>query len=540
MASSTYIDIGGEFIAGNQYLENEPFVTSGLYWYMEGHAARSVTDAQLFPLDAIVERAAFEIQATAPGVNVRFSDVDEITVRSGEALTSGKSAVVVDFHGLTTVKNLNPGLGAALHGVYVWTGTDWQDKGTSPGEFASEKVLMEFDTDALSIVSDSGSATLPASPGNVEMLLDGVVVWTSRQGGEIIDGGWRIDKTDLVRQTVARLKESAAAGENAVSMRLELRSDALADLELVPSVDISRVHRVVFSNGPSRNLPTAGEGPLSLDLPLPEVSTTWEVDLVKLRAAGSVGPERTQPAVGPEFTNAAKLCLSPGRTVLLRLPDVLVTRFDTIGGIRVPVVADGGTGELGGQLLGTDRAGNPVEPIAGASLTPVSVPSGDTPSWTTLSLPEPLDVSTGPFWVELIVSYGELVCPLTHATETDPAAPGAPVRRRLPGGGSTPLTQFPAEEVAELFGALRVVGEANPNSPIDALTLNLEHPTTGEIDDTVAVGGTPTADGVSMHLQMPTPAVPAAPALHLVGSTAMAGDFTFDQIDVIYREEETP
>jgi hypothetical protein len=278
---------------------------------------------------------------------------------------------------------------------------------------------------------------------------------------------------------------------------------------------------------------------VSIALPLPTESSNWSVDTVEVRAAASVGPERTQPARGPDFTGNAKLCLTAGRSVLMRLPDPIVSRFATIMGIRVPIVADGSPGEVGGRMLGVRAdSDDPGEPIDGAVLTPVSVAAGAEPQWTTLELPEGLDVAGGPFWVELIVGYGDLVCALTHNDGGHATAPGALVHHRLPGGGSRPLTQFRPAELGALYGAVRIVGEADPNSPIDALTLNVEHPATGELDETVEVGATPTADGADMLLKLQSSAHPQTTSLQLVGATAVGGAFTFDQIDVIYREED--
>ncbi len=540
--ASIYTQENGSFIVTNEhYALGYQAYGELAYATVAGSAARTVADAQLFPLDAIVEKALFSIVAKAPR-NVSLANVAEIEVRSGQGATiapAPTAAVVVDFGTLTTVKDLNPGAATAT-AVYMWTGTDWKRNLSPAAEFASQRVLLEFGQNVTAAqVKQNGSVTLPAAPGNLELLLDGVAVWTNRQGGEEITNGWLVDKTDLVRQTLTRLKSAAQVGETAVSLRVELRSDVLADLTLAPDIDVSRVHRVVFPNGPSRSVDNAAEGPVAIVLPLPEPSTTWSVDVVQVRTAASVGPERVQPAQGPGFTSSAKLCMAPGRSVLMRLPDVLVSRFDSIRGIRIPIAADGGAGEIGGRLLGVNAGDDgPGEPIEGAVLAPVAVPAGETQQWTTLELPEGLDASLGPFWIELIVSYGDLVCALTHNDDTDVAAPGALVHHRLPGGGSRPLTQFRPEELGALFGTVRIVGEADPNAPIAALTLNVEHPATGALDPTVEVGVTPTSDGADVYLKLQSPAKPQTPSLQLVGATAVGGAFTFDKIDVIYREED--
>jgi hypothetical protein len=137
------------------------------------------------------------------------------------------------------------------------------------------------------------------------------------------------------------------------------------------------------------------------------------------------------------------------------------------------------------------------------------------------------------------VSYGDIVCAMTHSADVDMVAPGAVIHRRLPGGGSRPLTSFNSDELAPLFAPVRIVGEAGPNTPIDALLLNLEDPSSGDIDPSVEIGVTPTSDGVAMFLKLPSPASPATPSLELVGATAVGGMFTFDEIDVIYQEGGT-
>ena len=537
--ASIYTQQDGGFVATNAYLAQEyQAFTAGInFILLSGSAARSVSNAQEFPLDAIVERATFDIQARAPDFVVPLIGVDEISVRSAKGPETS-NAVVVDFGTLTTVKDLNPGSGRHVTGVYMWTGTEWKLNESPEAEFASQRVLLEFDGSvSASDVKDEGSVVLPGAPTTLELLVDGMAVWTDRHGGEEIPDGWRVDKTDLLRQALTRLKSTAAVGDTGVSLRVELRSDVLADLTLVSDIVISRVHRVVFPNGPTRTVDIDTEGPVTVSLPLPEAATSWFVDMVQVRASASVGSERVQPAQGPDFTDDATLQLSRGRSILVRLPDILTSRYATISGIRVPIVADGTEGELGGRFLGSrPDAGGPGAPIEGAVCTPVSVPPGEAPVWTTLSLPDNLDVSDGPFWVELIVSYGDIVCALTHSVDADAVAPGAVIHRRLPGGGSRPLTSFNSDELAPLFAPVRIVGEAGPNTPIDALLLNLEDPSSGDIDISVEIGVTPTSDGVAMFLKLPEPASPSTPSLELVGATAVGGVFTFDEIDVIYQE----
>ena len=541
--ASIYTQIAGGFIAINEHLvtQYQAFPGDIRFDLVSGRAARMVSDARQFPMDAIVQSAIFEIRARAPGPNVQFAGVDEISVRDAAAIRTNRSAVVIDFGTLTTVKDLNPGAERVADRAYMWTGTDWKRNLSPKAEFASERVLLEFkDLISASQVEASGSVTLPGAPTNVELLLDGIAVWTNRQGGEEITDGWRVDKTDLVRQVLTRLKSASLVGDTSASLRVELRSDALADLTLLPEIEISRVHRVVFPNGLTRTVDNVTEGPLTVSLPLPQAATSWFVETVQVRASASVGPERVQPAQGPEFTEDATLGLSRGRSILLRVPDILTSRFATISGVRVPIVAGRSAGELGGRMIGTKAdSSDPGAPIEGAVCTPVSIPAGITPMWTTLDLPDSIDVSEGPFWVELIVSYGDLVCALTHNDDSDPVAPGAVIHRRLPGGGSRPLTSLRNDEIAPLFGAIRVVGEAGPNTPIDALLLNVEDPSSGDIDPSVEIGVTPTSDGVAMFLKLPNPTSPSAPSLELVGATAVGGVFTFDEIDVIYQETGT-
>jgi hypothetical protein len=540
--ASTYTQQDGGFIATNEYLapQYQAYAAGIIYAFISGRAARSVSDVQEFPLDAIVGNAIFDVKARAPGSNVPFADVSEISVRDADGIGED-DAVVVDFGTLTTMKNIYPGPGNVILRLYTWTGTDWRWNPSPQAEFASQRVLLEFeDSVSAEQVEETGSVTMPGAPSNIEMLLDGIVVWTDRQGGEVITDGWRIDRTDLVRQALTRLKTASVVGDTSVSLRVELRADVLADLTIVPDIEISRVHRVVFPNGPIRTIDNSAEGPVTVSLPLPEAATSWSIDMVQVRAAASLGPERVQPARGPDFTDDAKLGLKRGRSIMLRLPDTLTSRFATISGIRIPIVGEGSEGELGGQILGAraDLAG-PGAPIEGGGLTPVSVPSGEVPVWTTLELADDLDVSDGPFWVELIVSYGDLVCALTHKEDSDPVTPGAVIHRRLPGGGSRPLTSFDSQDIAPLFGAVRIVGTAGPNTPIDALLLNLEDPSSGDLDELVEIGVTPISDGVAMFLKLPNPAVPASASLQLVGATAVGGVFTFDEIDVIYQEAGT-
>lgn len=533
----------GDFAVTNVYANYLGYVISTAALPVEDDVAKSrIFDIPLSP-DASVEHASFTVTAAAPEGVVPLPNVAE--VRSSEPELSSAEAIVIDFGQLTDISDLS--LPAVPRRFYRWNGTSWEDEGAGISELGTERLLVEFnsgDAPSVSEVLDSGTVRLPARPSGLELLVDGTVVWSERQGGPEPEGGvttgvgFVVDRTFEVQEAARRLRSATSDPSADIGVRVEFRAAYPGKLTLHRDVRIRRSHIVAFPNGSSRSLERSEEGPFSVELPLPDASVEWLLDQVELTVRGSSSAERVQPASGPSFTSDANLSLTPARSVLLSLPDGLVDRFATLTGIRLALSGGSSAGEVGGRLLAAVDSAGPGEPVEGAELTPATVAASDAPTWTTLSFAAPVPSVSGPYWLELLVSYGDLTLQLTNSPPTDPDAPGARIHRRLAGGGTRPLT--PIVELGPVHAAMRAVGVPDPNAPLDALELNIVLPNqdADTIDPTVAVGVTPIGEGVPVLLGLPGDITPAGNALELVGAAAASGSFTFDQITLTYHEPE--
>jgi hypothetical protein len=153
-------------------------------------------------------------------------------------------------------------------------------------------------------------------------------------------------------------------------------------------------------------------------------------------------------------------------------------------------------------------------------------------AWRTLGFAAPVELpeptSAVAAWVELQVSYGTVECALTLASPNDVTAPGAPLLRRLPGGGTDELTTVPA--IGVLRAAVRLVGTPDREHPIPAVTLSVPRSAT-------EIGVTPNADNLLAVLGLAQPVVPTGtPAVELSAVVASAGSLTVDTVQVAYRE----
>jgi hypothetical protein len=506
-------------------------------------ASSRVLEIPLAP-DATIEHASFTVRAAAPAGLVALADVAEVRAADAES-SATRYAVVIDFGRLTSIADLS--VGTTPFRYYRWNGTSWESEGDRFSELGTERLLVEFeDLVAVQDVVADGTVRLPARPTGLELLVEGTVVWSEQQGGPPPQGGvtagvgFVVDRTVEVQEAVRRKRAATADPKADISVRVEFRTAYPGDLALEPEVRVRRSHVVAFPNGPTRTVERDGEGSLVLDLPLPDTSGSWLVGQVDVTVRATVGAERVQPAEGPSFTPDASLSLTPSRTVMIRLPDGLVGRFATVNGVRLPL---SGGGEIGGRLLASTapagETGAPGEPVEGAVVTPITVPAGDVAAWTTIPLAAPIPAAGGPYWLELAVSYGDVTLQLTESPADDAGAPGAVVHRRLAGGGTKQLTAI--AQLGQLHAAVRIVGTPDANAPINALSLNILLPdaeTGGGVDPAVAVGVTPTADGVPAELGLPGAITPVANTLTLVGTAAVAGSFTFDRITVVYYEPE--
>jgi hypothetical protein len=458
--------------------------------YVPKDGALEVESLVSLPDDARLERATFAIAASPSGLTDAVSVAD---VRAGDG-----DSVVVDFGRMVTVSGVwLTGAARDVQSVARWTGSLWSgidDNAASFPEVTTQKLLVRTtgSGDVEEEFRAHGGVWLEAQPTSLELVVDGATVWFERQGSapdllatdpsgnSVVPGvsgaiAYATDRTDAVREAFAKAR--SVEGRRQVSVRL--RAATPGRLELNASISTLFEQPIIFgSNSRSSTIQAGDEGTRTLELrgPFSPADQTREVALT---ISGSFGPERVEPVDGPPVDADAALMLAAGRTVLFGLPVSLSGLFGQLQALRLQLDSPGG-GEVAGRLLAATGAGaGPGDPLAKGELPPLQVPAGHS-GWLTLafkdavSLPGPngADVVA---WLELVPSYGEITCALT--TSTDPAAPGAPVLRRLPGGGTKGLSLLREPDgsglAAPLYAAMRVVGLPGKKDRRPALAVNV-------------------------------------------------------------------
>jgi hypothetical protein len=199
----------------------------------------------------------------------------------------------------------------------------------------------------------------------------------------------------------------------------------------------------------------------------------------------------------------------------------------------------------------SDTGGRPGDDIPDGTFSALTVPAG-LQRWATLCLAQPLATGEilGPApspgaetsgssvaaWLELQLSDGEIECSLTRSPVTEARAPGAPLRRRLPGGGTSPLTVIEGFEPLNL--AFRLAGRPGPAGLLPAVGLGVASGPLPAGEPPAAVGIDPGADDIAV-------AIPMDPPLPTTGSTLLtavvnaAGSLTLDTVRVLYAEAGT-
>lgn len=488
--------------------------------------------------DARLERATFAIGAS-PGLGTRAASV--ATVREAPAPTPADSGCVVDFGRMVTVSGFwLEHASMSVKSVRSWTGAAWapRDLPVTGGEFPdvlTERLLVTSASngDLVDEVTKYGAVMLPATPASLELLVDGTTVWFERQGGTTglttdVPGTstYAVDRTDAVKEALSRVQP--ATGERRVTVTLRAASPGA--LALQPTVSMLHEHRVTFgTNASTHTIDALSEGMHQVALGKPFASGD-QIREVSLTLRGSFGTERVEPVAGPPLDAAAHLVLSGGRTVLLGVPAVLVELFGEVKGIRLRLTSPEG-GELAGRLLGVDQSGLPGDPLPGGEIAPLSIPAR-TDDWVTISPASPVPVSGaapagGPvaLWVELVSSYGSVTCGLTHSTAS--SAPGARILRRLPGGGTRPLTLLgPASDPQSTsYAALRVVGLPGRKELRPAVSLAV---------GTATAPADPTDEDVAVVLGLGTGIGPVAGEVPLALRIAAPGTVTLADVRVAY------
>jgi len=229
-------------------------------------------------------------------------------------------------------------------------------------------------------------------------------------------------------------------------------------------VSMLHEHNVTFgssSHSSTIEAPEEGTRTLVLNGPFTPADAVREIAMT---LTGAFGAERVEPVDGPPVDSDAELVLGAGRTLMFGVPASLASLFGELQAVRLLLRSERG-GEIAGRLLSAVGAdGHPGDPVKGAELAPMPVPAQPA-GWFTIALPKavPLVVPDGSpvaAWLELVPSYGEISCALT--TSTLPEGPGAPVLRRLPGGGTKRISSLQSaadpSQTTTLYACLRVVG----------------------------------------------------------------------------------
>lgn len=491
-----------------------------------------------------LDRAVFAIAASPGGSTVATSVA---TIRASSVPDDQSSrGCTIDFGRLVTVSGLElSGADLDVDQVFPWTGVGWgtADLGTGPfAEILTERLLVTTadSGDLEEAVRDHGTVGLPAQPTGLELLVDGTTVWFERQGGTaglavpqgvdaqpVVAGAvtYVVDRTEAVREALARARPHG--GQRSVTV--VLRGTTPGRLSLQPAVSLLHEHQVSFgASSHSVTLDAAEEGtrPVVLGKPFQAGDSIRKITLT---VRGSFGPERVEPVDGPPLDQDSQLLLSSGRTMLFGIPGPLAALFGELQAVRLHLGSEKG-GELAGRLLAADASGRPGEPVRDGRVPPVSVPPAD-PGWFTVPFdaPVPLPETAGEtaIWLELVATYGAVTCGLTYST--DPAAPGAPVLRRLPGGGTQPLSQFLGDP-APLRAALRIVGLPGDREPRPAVMVSvLDNPD-------VTAPADPTSEEVGLVLGYGEGIAHVDGVVPLSVRIAAPGSVTLDDVVISYRK----
>ncbi len=516
-------------------------------YFVPAVAAIEVETRVSLPDGARLERATFGVAASPSDYTLVGSVA---TVRSGDGGTC-----VIDFGRMVTVGGIE--IRGSEHDIVSasrWTGATWASVGTDASSFnevTTEKLLVKVTgTGIEAAVRDDAGVWLRAQPTSLELVIDGTTVWFERQGSapDLVGSHDRddaagvtgaveygVDRTDALRDAFARARSVAGKREVTVKVR------AATPGKLSLSVDVSMLHEHPVTFGTSSHSTTvdaADEGTRTLILDGP-FSPQDEVREVALTLTGSFGPERVEPVDGPPVDDEAELILGAGRTLLFGIPAPLSGLFGEVQGVRLLLASERG-GEIAGRLLaavGVD--GQPGDSVDGAQLSPVQVPARHS-GWFTLTLPEAValsvpEASPVAAWLELVPSYGEIGCALT--TSTAPDAPGAPVRRRLPGGGTKPISSLRStvdpSQTTTLYACLRLVGLPGQGDPRPAVAVSVPSGTGVALAD-------PTGDGLRVVLGLGSGIPAPGGQVPLAIRIGTSGSVTADDVVVAYEKGTTP
>ena len=528
----------------------EPFLIDIVSYLVPAVAAVEVETRVSLPDGARLERATFGI-AASPSNDTLVGSV--ASVRAGD-----DSSCVVDFGRMVTVGGF--GFDDGVHDVSAisrWTGSTWTwvgEDASSFNEVTTERLLVTV-TGGGSIetaVRDHAGVWLGAQPTSLELVVDGTTVWFERQGsapdlvtkgtdgtdtvaGVTGDVQYGVDRTDALREAFAKAR--SVDGKREVTVKL--RAGTPGKLSLNADVSMLHEHAVTFgTSAHSSTIDAPDEGTRTLMLVGP-FTPSDQVREVALTLTGAFGPERVEPVDGPPVDDEAKLILGAGRTLMFGVPSSLAALFGALQGVRLLLASERG-GEIAGRLLTAVGAdGHPGDPVKDAQLAPVQVPARQD-GWLTLTLPKavPLALTEGSpvaAWLELVPSYGEISCALT--TSTAPDQPGAPVLRRLPGGGTKPISSLQStadpSQTTTLYACLRVVGLPGQRDPRPAVAVSVPQGSGVALAD-------PTGDVLRVVLGLGAGIAAQSGQVPLTIRVGASGSVTADDVVVAYKKGSTP
>jgi len=508
------------------------------------------------PAGAIIETARFAVAVDPPGRSL-IGDVAE--VRTADPGAASDDQLVIDFMTMQTISEIEMSLGQpGLMVLHPWVGTEFSGAGTFSAadlgsrrmtfpEIQTERLLVDLAETATPDALAAGEVVLPAPPHSVEILINGVRAWFSPIGSgsprehppEVSGSHSFADVVDLTIPLQLALDADGA-------VEVELRASSPGQLQFAASpLRFFRTHDVVFSEGPTRTVAAPEEGIYEVDLPLPDEPGTeaWEVHALELGLRADIDATRIQPSAGPSLAEDVELVLAGSRTLLLKLPPSVLSRFGTITGLRIPVRVEAGGGELAGELLGDDTTTHPSRPgaeISDGAFTPTQLSASAAFEYRTMMLAAPYEPppdTSEAAWANLRATRGEIAWALRRVATSDDVPP-ADLRWRAPSGVARPLSEFSAPDrptEADIYaGAVRVVGTSDPNRPLDAVRVEIA-------DRSVSVSLTPFETGSSVRIDLDDdPVSPSdqtsvpARALRIRLEVAGPGSYTIDSARLIY------
>lgn len=479
------------------------------------------TDTLEVPLDlpagAIVTKATITVKAEPAGA-VHIGDVASVRAAAGESSVPSTD-LVIDFGGLRTVSAVLST--EEISSIRAWNGTSFAGSNLTSGDDDTLREFTEVRTERLLVThARDVSPDDLASEGEV-------VITTPPADLQVEVAGARVDIRPGPASPTTVFDITRAVAAAIPPVQVVVRSSVPGRLEIEPDVDFLRTHAVEFAEGPIRVVSAAGEGAMTLILPLPDGSAGWRIAAIQVPVRLDVGAERVMPVPGPTVGADAELTMDPDRGLLVRLPPAHLARFARLVGVRVLVAAGSGGGELRGALRGDDH-GRPGDALPGGSLGPVSIDPGADPGWLSLMAARPQAVKADtPIWVDLQVPRGTVTWPLAAAA---PAAnERAPIVRRLPNGHVRGLSSPAGVDTDN--ATIRVIGTAPQQSPLPALTVAALGSAPAEVY--------PGTDGAVVALGFDPPVqAPASTTTELAVDLVAyaAGSFTVGPVRIAYLE----